>query len=122
MKNVEQAIGFLDSSIFNVVRSPLVVATPNKGSDVTVGKNVKLLGNGIPNRVIAHGVLISMTPDEIVFGVPLGLDFWKIYIKDVTESDHHLVRARRGMKTVGQAYHNYVPWQISDVSQVMEMQ
>ncbi|GAA0184069.1 hypothetical protein LIER_42508 [Lithospermum erythrorhizon] len=75
MKNVEQAIGFLDSSIFNVVRSPLVVATPNKSSDVTVGKNVKLLGNGIPKRVVVHGVSISMTPDEIVFSVPLGPDF-----------------------------------------------
>ena len=74
-----------------------------------------MLSFTIPKQIVAEGIRVSMEPSSTVDKVPLGPEFYKVFVESVRKPNALLERPSHGLKTVGEVVNRHVAWQSCDV-------
>ena len=74
-----------------------------------------MLSFTIPKQIIVEGIHVSMEPSSTVDKVPLGSEFYKVFVESVRKPNALLERPSHGVKTVGEVVNRHVTWRSCDV-------
>ena len=74
-----------------------------------------MLSFTIPKQIVAEGIRVSMEPSSIVDKVPLGSEFYEVFVESVRKLNALLERPNYGVKTVGEVVNRHVAWRSCDV-------
>lgn len=66
-------------------------------------------------EVVAEGKIASTDPRAKVHHMPLGRDFWKVWVEEVIDGDVKLCRATDEAQRLGEALGSTVAWPKSSI-------